>query len=77
MMTTETVDTRGMNCPQPLVETRKQLRKMQPGQTLEIIGDHEVSKTEIPMALAETGDAVLETISNQDGTWKIVAKKGE
>jgi len=45
------VDTRGMNCPQPLIEARKKLRKMDDGQVLEVIGDHGVSRKEIPMAV--------------------------
>jgi TusA-related sulfurtransferase len=71
-----TVDTRGMNCPQPLVEVRKKLRKMQPGQVLEIVGDHKVSRTEIPMTMEENGDQVLEAEDNGDGSWKILVRKG-
>ena len=71
------VDTRGMNCPQPLIEARKKLRKMDVGQVLEVIGDHNVSWTEIPMAVEDTGDKVLEVKDEADGSWKIYIQKGE
>lgn len=70
------VDTRGMNCPQPLIEARKRLRKMGPGQVLEIVGDHSMSRTEIPMAMEDTGEQVLEALDQQDGSWKILVRKG-
>ncbi|MGD0818998.1 MAG: sulfurtransferase TusA family protein, partial [Methanomassiliicoccales archaeon] len=34
------VDCLGKNCPTPLVETRKALRKAKKGDVVEIIGDH-------------------------------------
>ena len=71
------VDTRGLNCPQPLIEARKKLRKMSDGQVLEVIGDHGVSRKEIPMAVEDTGDKVLEVMDEADGSWKIFIRKGE
>lgn len=71
------VDTRGMNCPQPLIEARKKLRRMSLGQVLEIQGDHSVSRQEIPMALEDTGDKVLDARDNGDGSWKLYIQKGE
>jgi tRNA 2-thiouridine synthesizing protein A len=70
------VDTRGMNCPQPLIEARKKMRKMAPGQVLEVIGDHAMSRKEIPMAMQETGDKVLEVKDEPGGGWKIYIQKG-
>ena len=70
------VDTRGMNCPQPLIETRKKLRKMAPGQVLEVVGDHAMSRKEIPMAMQDTGEKVLEIKDEANGSWKILIQKG-
>ncbi len=69
------IDTRGLNCPQPLVETRKKLRKMQKGEVLEVTGDHGVSKKEIPMAMQQTGEEVLLVEDKPDGSWRILIKK--
>ncbi len=68
------VDVRGETCPVPLVEMRKALRKVNVGDTIEIIGTHPASKKEIPMA----ADALsVKIISNeQNGNeWKIVLQK--
>jgi tRNA 2-thiouridine synthesizing protein A len=70
------VDTRGMNCPQPLIETRKKLRKMGPGQVLEVVGDHAMSRKEIPLAMADTGEKILEVKDEANGAWKIYIQKG-
>lgn len=69
------IDTKGLNCPQPLVETRKKLRKMQKGEVLEVTGDHGVSKKEIPMAMQQTGEEVLLVEDKPDGSWRILIKK--
>ena len=68
------IDSRGMNCPMPLVETRKALNKMKEGEILEVEGDHVVSKKEIPMAMKELGNEVVE-IKEEGNGWKIWIKK--
>lgn len=73
-MTEIKVDVRGENCPIPLVEMRKALRKAAEGDTIEIIGTHPASKKEIPMA----ADALsIKIISNEQmgSEWKIVLQK--
>jgi tRNA 2-thiouridine synthesizing protein A len=70
------IDCLGMQCPQPLVETRKALRKMNKGKVLEVVGDHAVSFKEIPMVVKETGDKVLSAKETGGGKWKIEIKKG-
>ena len=70
------VDTRGMNCPQPLIEARKKLRKMGDGQVLEIIGDHSMSRKEIPLAMEDTGETLLEVKDDGNGSWKMYIRKG-
>ncbi len=68
------ISTLGMNCPKPLVETRKALRKMQVGQVLVVEGDHNVSKDEIPKAMQDTGDEVL-SVDQQGNKWIIKIRK--
>jgi len=64
------IDCMGENCPVPLVETRKALRKANPGDIVEIIGTHPSSKREIPMAVEALGLEVID-LSEKDGVWKI------
>ena len=64
------VDCRGETCPVPLVETRKALRKAEPGDVVEVIGTHPTSKKEIPMAVKALGLELLE-VDESNGVWKI------
>jgi tRNA 2-thiouridine synthesizing protein A len=68
------VDCMGKNCPTPLVETRKALRKAAKGDVIEIMGDHPASKKEIPMAVAAQGQELLE-IKEEGNKWRIRIKK--
>jgi len=65
------VDCRGENCPVPLVETRKALRKAQPGDVVEVVGTHPSSKKEIPMAVEALGLSLLGVEENENGEWII------
>jgi TusA-related sulfurtransferase len=69
-MTEVLVDVRGKNCPVPLVETRKALRKADPGDVIKVIGTHEASKKEIPMA-AEALRLELISVEGTDTDWTI------
>lgn len=65
------VDCRGENCPVPLVETRKALRKAQPGDVVEVVGTHPSSRKEIPMAVEALGLDLLGVEDRGNGEWVI------
>jgi len=69
------ISTLGMNCPKPLIETRKALKKIEPGQILIVEGDHGISRKEIPKAMEDTGEEIL-SIEDSDSRWIITIKKG-
>ncbi len=64
------VDCTGETCPVPLVETRKALRKAQPGDIVEVVGTHPASKKEIPMAVKALGLELLD-VQEEAGVWRI------
>ena len=64
------VDCTGETCPVPLVETRKALRKAQPGDIVEVVGTHPASKKEIPMAVKALG-LELPDVQEEAGVWRI------
>jgi len=68
------ISTRGMNCPKPLIETRKALNKMQLNQILVVEGDHRLSLVEIPQAIKDTGHEIL-SIDDQGTKWIIRIRK--
>lgn len=64
------VDCRGKNCPVPLVETRKALRQASEGDVVVVVGTHEASRKEIPMAMESLGLEVL-AVEEENGVWTI------
>jgi TusA-related sulfurtransferase len=64
------VDCRGENCPVPLVETRKALRRAAPGDVVIVSGTHPSSRREIPMAIEALGLELL-SIEGTDTDWTI------
>ena len=68
------ISTIGLNCPKPLIETRKALNKMKSGQILIVEGDHRVSLKEIPQAIKDSGDEIL-SIEDKNDQWVITIKK--
>ncbi len=64
------VDCTNETCPVPLVETRKALRKAQPGDIVEVVGTHPASKREIPMAVKALGLELLD-VEEEAGVWRI------
>jgi TusA-related sulfurtransferase len=71
------VDARGLKCPKPLTETRKKLNKMNQGETVEVLFDHEISYDELPKAMVESGNTVVSLIELPEKGWKITIKKTE
>lgn len=58
-MTVETLDLTGLKCPLPVLRTRKALRALAPGSSLEVIATDPMSAIDIPNLVRETGDALL------------------
>ena len=73
-MTEIHVDVKGENCPVPLVETRKALRKASPGDIVEVTGTHPASKKEIPMAVKALNLELMD-VKEEQGIWKIRIRK--
>ena len=71
------VDARGLKCPKPLTETRKKLNEMNRGEIVEVLFDHEISYDELPKAMRESGNTVLNLEELSEKGWKITIKKTE
>ena len=70
-MATVIVNVKGETCPIPLIETRKALRKAAEGDIVEVLGTHQASKREIPMAIKNLGLQLLDVTDSADGEWRI------
>ncbi len=59
-MADKTLDYLGMKCPMPVLKTKKELKNIASGQTLEVIVDDVGAKKDIPALLRKTGDELVE-----------------
>ncbi len=59
MQPDETLNCLGMRCPRPIVEMAKRMRKMQPGQVLELLANDQVAKKDVPGWCQETGNEFI------------------
>ncbi len=56
-----TLNAVGKKCPMPVLMTKKELKKMNAGQTLELIVDDKGALKDVPALLSKSGDQLLET----------------
>ena len=73
-MADKTLDTLGLKCPMPVLKTKKELKGMSSGQTLEVIADDAGAMTDIPAMVNKTGNEVLEK-KDENGKITILIKK--
>jgi tRNA 2-thiouridine synthesizing protein A len=63
----ETYDLRGLNCPLPVLRTRKRLQAMSPGQRLWVETTDPISVIDIPAFCAEDGHLLVESVATETG----------
>jgi TusA-related sulfurtransferase len=73
-MADEKIDVQGLTCPQPLIETKKKIKKMEIGKTLEVVGDHGPSKKEVPEMMEEQGHEIV-SVTAEGNVWHVTIKK--
>ena len=64
MSTDRELDTRGLNCPLPILKAKKALSEMQSGETLKVISTDPGSMRDFAAFAKQTGNELLEQ-SNQ------------
>ncbi len=69
------LDTSGLNCPMPVMKTKKTLKGLESGQVLHVIATDPASAEDIPDLLDTTGDSMLES-SQDSGSYHFYIKKG-
>ncbi|MBI4361692.1 MAG: sulfurtransferase TusA family protein [Euryarchaeota archaeon] len=69
------LDLSGEVCPWPVIFTQKEVKKMAPGEVLEVLTDNLPSVTNIPDALAKEGHQVLATGEASPGVYRILIRK--
>ena len=62
---TQSLDARGLNCPLPILRTKKALSRMGAGETLAIISTDPGSLKDMQAFCKQTGNELLSSIANQ------------
>ncbi len=73
-MATETLDTKGMNCPMPVLKTKKSMKKLNPGDTLEVFSTDPGSVRDFESFCTATGNDLLES-GEEAGVYRYLIRK--
>ena len=73
-MAVKTYDYTGLKCPMPVLKTKKELRNLTSGETIEVIADDVGAKKDIPALLNKLGDELVE-LREDKGNLTFVIKK--
>ena len=68
------LDTKGMNCPSPILKTKTALKEMSAGQILEVVTTDPGSKADFGAFCRTTGNDLLDS-SEGDGIFTYLIKK--
>ena len=72
-MASQTLDTSGLNCPLPILKTKKALKGMAAGETLELLATDPGSVADIAAFCNQTGNDLMES-GEEGGTYRFVIK---
>jgi tRNA 2-thiouridine synthesizing protein A len=73
-MADQTLDASGLNCPMPILKTKKALKQMEPGQVLEVISTDAGSVKDLVAFCNQTGNILLKSIE-VDGKYIFTVEK--
>lgn len=73
-MATQTLDAKGLNCPLPVLKTKKALKGLKAGETLEMISTDAGSLKDIEALCRSSGDKLLES-GEEGGNYTFLIEK--
>lgn len=77
MPTTHQLNVLGALCPLPILLSAREMRKLQPGDLLEIVGDDPGIREDMPVWCERAGHELLEMMEEDAGRIRSLVKKGE
>ena len=69
-----TIDCIGLYCPMPIIETAKEIAKLEPGQVLEILSDDQGIVGDMPAWCETTGHEYL-GLEQEDDEYRVYVRK--
>lgn len=73
-MATESLDTKGLNCPIPIVKAKKAMSNLQTGDTLEVLATDPGAVKDFEAFSRSTGNELVEW-KEEDGVFQFLLKK--
>ncbi len=70
-----TLDVRGLSCPEPVLRTLEALKSLNSGEILEVLVDTNVAKENVSRAVKSANCEILEIVE-EPPTFRIKIKKG-
>ena len=71
------LDLRGIPCPQNSARAIMKLSMMDAGEILELTVDDGEPAINVPESLTYDGHEIIEKVRSSDGTWRILVKAGD
>jgi tRNA 2-thiouridine synthesizing protein A len=68
------LDTRGLNCPLPVLRARKAMQKLAPGSLVRVLATDPGTVKDFKAFCAATGHELLESVA-EDGEFRFVIRK--
>ncbi|AST93197.1 sulfurtransferase TusA family protein [Sutcliffiella cohnii] len=75
MNNNKVLDVKGLNCPMPLVKTKKALNELQSGEVLEVIATDKGAKADLTAWAKSTGNEMVD-MKEENNVFTFYIKKG-
>ncbi len=73
-MATQTLDTKGLNCPMPILKAKKAINALNPGDTLEVLATDPGAVRDFEAFCRATGNELVES-DEADGIFRFLLKR--
>jgi len=73
-MATSLLDVKGLNCPSPIIQAKKAMNSLDPGDTLEVLSTDSGSVKDFNTFCRATGSVLLES-GEDDGIYRFLIQK--
>lgn len=71
----ETLDTKGLSCPMPMMKLAKAIKGINSGEVLEMLGTDPGTKSDLPKWCAKSGNTLLEGTDLEGGVFRFLIQK--
>ncbi len=73
-MATKLLDVKGLNCPSPIIQAKKAMNALQPGDTLEILSTDPGAVKDFDTFCLATGGQIMES-GEEEGVFRFLIQK--